>query len=56
MADIYIVNGLLQAINETIEHAAEYLGTAGDDRLAHGAMAAAMAARAVSQVRLLNDR
>ena len=49
-----VVNALLQAVNETIEHAAEYLSTASDDRFVHGAKAAAMAARAVSAARILN--
>jgi hypothetical protein len=56
LADIYIVNGLLQALNETIEHAAEYLGTVSDDRRDNGSRAAQMAARAVSQARFLNER
>lgn len=55
MAHIYVINGLLQAVNETIEHAAEYLGTSGSERFVHGARAAAMAARAVSHARVLND-
>lgn len=56
MAHIYLVNGLLQAINESIEHAAEYLGIAGDDRFVHSARASFMAARTVSNARALNNR
>ena len=52
-AHIYVVNSLLQAINEAIEHAADYLGTTGEDRFVHGARAASMAARAVSEARVL---
>lgn len=54
-AHILVVNGLLQAINETIEHAAEYLGMVGEDRFYHGTHAAIMVALALSKARVLNE-
>ena len=52
-AHIFLVNGMVQAINETITSGADYLSTAGSDRFAQGAHAAGMAARAVAHAQAL---